>query len=83
MEPNNYWGSSSSNVPSSLSACSPYVVTRDTAVVAVAAVATSAIDDDDDTAPMDSQPYEYELLVECPIISDDWLTLEMAKSIVD
>nr|GEX41659.1 hypothetical protein [Tanacetum cinerariifolium] len=38
----------------------PYVVTRDAAIVAatVAAVATSGIDDDDDTAPMDSQPYE-------------------------
>nr|GEZ58314.1 hypothetical protein [Tanacetum cinerariifolium] len=23
------------------------------------------------------------ILVECPIISDNWLTLEMAKSIVD
>nr|GEU51604.1 hypothetical protein [Tanacetum cinerariifolium] len=31
----------------------PYVVTRDAAIV-VAAVATSGIDDDDDTAPMDS-----------------------------
>nr|GEX83300.1 hypothetical protein [Tanacetum cinerariifolium] len=38
----------------------PYVVTRDAANVAVAAaaVATSGINDDDDTAPMDSQPYE-------------------------
>nr|GFB26806.1 hypothetical protein [Tanacetum cinerariifolium] len=35
----------------------PYVVTRD-AAIADAAIATSGIDDDDDTAPMDSQPYE-------------------------
>nr|GEU29987.1 putative reverse transcriptase domain-containing protein [Tanacetum cinerariifolium] len=35
----------------------PYVVTR-YADIAAAAVATSGIDDDDDTAPMDSQPYE-------------------------
>nr|GEZ41845.1 hypothetical protein [Tanacetum cinerariifolium] len=36
----------------------PYVVTRD-AAIAAAAVATSGIDiDDDDTAPMDSQPHE-------------------------
>nr|GEX21769.1 hypothetical protein [Tanacetum cinerariifolium] len=35
----------------------PYVVTRD-AAIAAAVVATSGIDDDDDTAPMDSQPYE-------------------------
>nr|GFC16594.1 hypothetical protein [Tanacetum cinerariifolium] len=35
----------------------PCVVTRD-AAIATAAVATSGIDDDDDTAPMDSQPYE-------------------------
>nr|GEZ99276.1 hypothetical protein [Tanacetum cinerariifolium] len=36
----------------------PYVVTRD-AAVADAAIATSGInDDDDDTAPMDSQPHE-------------------------
>nr|GEV02453.1 hypothetical protein [Tanacetum cinerariifolium] len=36
----------------------PYVVTRDATIVA-AAVATSGIDDDnDDTAPIDSQPYE-------------------------
>nr|GEU41949.1 retrotransposon protein, putative, Ty3-gypsy subclass [Tanacetum cinerariifolium] len=36
----------------------PYVVTRD-AAIAAAAVATSNIDDDDnDTAPMDLQPYE-------------------------
>nr|GFC18722.1 hypothetical protein [Tanacetum cinerariifolium] len=34
----------------------PYVVTRDT--TAAIAIATSGIDDDDDTAPMDSQPYE-------------------------
>nr|GFB18504.1 hypothetical protein [Tanacetum cinerariifolium] len=33
-----------------------YVVTRDT--TAAAAVATFGIDDNDDTAPMDSQPYE-------------------------
>nr|GFA16580.1 reverse transcriptase domain-containing protein [Tanacetum cinerariifolium] len=37
----------------------PYVVTRDAAIPATAAVATFGIDDDDDdTAPMDSQPYE-------------------------
>nr|GEZ96927.1 putative reverse transcriptase domain-containing protein [Tanacetum cinerariifolium] len=35
----------------------PYVVTRD-AAIADAAIATSDIDDDDDTAPMDSQPHE-------------------------
>nr|GFB97664.1 hypothetical protein [Tanacetum cinerariifolium] len=35
----------------------PYVVTRD-ATIADAAIATSGIDDDDDTAPMDSQPHE-------------------------
>nr|GFC14452.1 hypothetical protein [Tanacetum cinerariifolium] len=35
----------------------PYVVTRD-AAIADAAIATSGIDDDDDTAPMDSHPYE-------------------------
>nr|GEW56913.1 hypothetical protein [Tanacetum cinerariifolium] len=36
----------------------PYVVTRD-AAIADAAIATSGIDDDDDdTAPMDSQPHE-------------------------
>nr|GFD42251.1 hypothetical protein [Tanacetum cinerariifolium] len=36
----------------------PYVVARDAAIVD-AAIATSSIDDDDnDTAPMDSQPHE-------------------------
>nr|GEZ20603.1 putative reverse transcriptase domain-containing protein [Tanacetum cinerariifolium] len=35
----------------------PYVITRDTAIVA-AAVATSGIDDDDNATPMDSQPHE-------------------------
>nr|GEW32416.1 putative reverse transcriptase domain-containing protein [Tanacetum cinerariifolium] len=35
----------------------PYDVTRDTTAAAAAAVATFGIDDDD-TAPMDSQPYE-------------------------
>nr|GFC29696.1 hypothetical protein [Tanacetum cinerariifolium] len=35
----------------------PYVVTRD-AAIADAAIATSSIDDDDDTTHMDSQPYE-------------------------
>nr|GFB52219.1 hypothetical protein [Tanacetum cinerariifolium] len=35
----------------------PYVVTRD-AAIANAAIATSGIDDNDDTTPMDSQPYE-------------------------
>nr|GFA68701.1 hypothetical protein [Tanacetum cinerariifolium] len=35
----------------------PYVVTRD-AAIADAAIATSGIDDDDDTAPTDSQPHE-------------------------
>nr|GFB42224.1 hypothetical protein [Tanacetum cinerariifolium] len=35
----------------------PYVVTRD-AAIADAAIATFGIDDDDDTAPMDLQPYE-------------------------
>nr|GFD37574.1 hypothetical protein [Tanacetum cinerariifolium] len=35
----------------------PYVVTRD-AAIADAAIATSGIDDDDDTAHMDSQPHE-------------------------
>nr|GFA48652.1 hypothetical protein [Tanacetum cinerariifolium] len=35
----------------------PYVVTRD-AAIGDAPIATSGIDDDDDTAPMDSQPYE-------------------------
>nr|GEY94450.1 reverse transcriptase domain-containing protein [Tanacetum cinerariifolium] len=35
----------------------PYVVTRD-AAIAAAAIATFGIDDDDNTAPMDSQPYE-------------------------
>nr|GEX34978.1 putative reverse transcriptase domain-containing protein [Tanacetum cinerariifolium] len=36
----------------------PFVVTRD-AAIATAAIATSGIDDDDDeTAPIDSQPYE-------------------------
>nr|GEW00558.1 reverse transcriptase domain-containing protein [Tanacetum cinerariifolium] len=35
----------------------PYVVTRDVAIAA-AAVATFGINDDDDTAPIDSQPYE-------------------------
>nr|GEZ14775.1 putative reverse transcriptase domain-containing protein [Tanacetum cinerariifolium] len=35
----------------------PYAVTRD-AAIADAAVATSGIDDDDDTVPLDSQPYE-------------------------
>nr|GEY09988.1 hypothetical protein [Tanacetum cinerariifolium] len=35
----------------------PYVVTRD-AAIADAAIATSSIDDDDDIAPMDSQPHE-------------------------
>nr|GEW49749.1 putative reverse transcriptase domain-containing protein [Tanacetum cinerariifolium] len=38
----------------------PYVVTRDVAI-ATAVVATSGIDDDDDIAPMDSQPYEPQL----------------------
>nr|GFC05175.1 hypothetical protein [Tanacetum cinerariifolium] len=38
----------------------PYVVTRDAAIIAAVAVvvATFGIDDDDDTAPIDSQPYE-------------------------
>nr|GEX57667.1 putative reverse transcriptase domain-containing protein [Tanacetum cinerariifolium] len=35
----------------------PYIVTRDAAITD-AAIATSSIDDDDDTAPMDSQPHE-------------------------
>nr|GEV71567.1 putative reverse transcriptase domain-containing protein [Tanacetum cinerariifolium] len=35
----------------------PYVVTRD-AAIDDAAIATFGIDDDDDTAPMDSQPHE-------------------------
>nr|GEX23510.1 hypothetical protein [Tanacetum cinerariifolium] len=35
----------------------PYVVTRD-AAIADAAIATSDIDDDDDTTPIDSQPHE-------------------------
>nr|GEZ24946.1 reverse transcriptase domain-containing protein [Tanacetum cinerariifolium] len=35
----------------------PYVVTRD-ATIADAAIATFGIDDDDDTAPMDTQPHE-------------------------
>nr|GFC21732.1 hypothetical protein [Tanacetum cinerariifolium] len=35
----------------------PYVVTRD-AAIADAAIATSDMDDDDDTAPIDSQPHE-------------------------
>nr|GFB85868.1 hypothetical protein [Tanacetum cinerariifolium] len=35
----------------------PYVVTRDAAITD-AAIATSGINDDDDTAPMDSQPHE-------------------------
>nr|GFC64749.1 hypothetical protein [Tanacetum cinerariifolium] len=34
----------------------PYVVTKDAAIAA--AVATSDINDDDDLAPLDSQPYE-------------------------
>nr|GEY43854.1 transposon Ty3-I Gag-Pol polyprotein [Tanacetum cinerariifolium] len=45
----------------------PYVVTRD-AAIAAAAVATSSIDDDDnDTAPMDSQPYEPHFMKCSPI----------------
>nr|GEX21694.1 hypothetical protein [Tanacetum cinerariifolium] len=47
----------------------PYVVTRDAAIAAVA-VATFGIDDDDDDddniAPMDSQPYEPQLVILCP-----------------
>nr|GEU34427.1 putative reverse transcriptase domain-containing protein [Tanacetum cinerariifolium] len=47
----------------SLNPDDPYVVTRDAAIVA-AAVATFGInDDDDETAPMESQPYELPTLM--------------------
>nr|GEY62420.1 putative reverse transcriptase domain-containing protein [Tanacetum cinerariifolium] len=46
----------------------PYVVTRDVAIIAAAAaVATYGINDDDDTAPMDSQPYEPHFMKCSPI----------------
>nr|GEW07845.1 putative reverse transcriptase domain-containing protein [Tanacetum cinerariifolium] len=45
----------------------PYIVTRDTTAAVAVAVATFGIDDDDDTTPMDSQPYEPHFMKCSPI----------------
>nr|GEX53869.1 hypothetical protein [Tanacetum cinerariifolium] len=45
----------------------PSVVTRDAAIAAAVAVSTSGIDDDDDTALIDSQPYEPHFMKCSPI----------------